>query len=167
MALSKECRYVVLQSAHVGVVAGLDIDLAQVVLPEELLHGGGVGDDQHIIGVEPALVALGLEDADNAEVDVLDADTFAEGVLLGEEQFRRGGPYDGNACGVVLLDSGKRAALVQFEVADVQVGKGGAADGGVGVLAEVLDLRPARDKRCDGLNAVEFVEDGLCIGEFE
>ena len=45
-----------------------DIDFAQVIDAQKDLHGGGVGNEDLIVGIEARLVALGLEHADDLEV---------------------------------------------------------------------------------------------------
>mgnify|MGYP003502907186 CR=1 FL=1 len=40
-------------------------------MPEDLRHGGRVGNQDLVVRIEPALIALGLEDADDPEVDAL------------------------------------------------------------------------------------------------
>ncbi len=57
-------------------LSGAQVHLFQVVHAQDLLHRGGVGDDDLVVGVEPALIALGLEDANHAVADAVHLDRW-------------------------------------------------------------------------------------------
>ena len=166
MALAEERRGLLLHAAEVGLV-GLDVDLVEGGEAEELLHRGGVGHDDLVVGVEPALVALGLEDADDQEVDALHLDRLAEGVFVAEEVLHGRRPEDGDAGHAERFALGERAASLDLEAADAEVGGRGPDDAAAGVLVVVLHLGAASDEWGDALEAWHALEDGLGVLEGE
>ena len=163
MALADELGDVVLECGEVGVVLSLDVDLLDVIDAEELLHGGGVGDEDLIVGIEESLIALGFEDAGDAEVDAVDLDGLSDGVAGAEEVFDGDRAQDRDAGVALDVLLGEAFAVLDLKGADGEIGDGGALDAGAGVFAEEFDLGAAADDGGDLLDAFDLKDGGRVV----
>ena len=79
----------ILKAGKVVGVVGLKVNftkgIADGLAAEELVQGQGVGNEDLVIRIEPALIALGFQYADDAEVDPLDFDGLVQRVFLAKE----------------------------------------------------------------------------------
>ncbi len=168
MAVAEEEGDFGLQGVELGFVFGTEVDLGEVIDAEDLHHGGGVGDDDLVIGVEPSLITFGLQDANDAVVDAFDFDGFSDGVgeIVAEEILGGGGSDDGDAGGFVAVLIGEDAATLNLEFSDGKVGGRGTEETGAGIFIAAFGLNASAD---DGGDAGVFVQGdhGHGVGDSE
>ena len=89
---------------------GAGDDPADVIPPHDLAHDGGVGCVEGVVLVPHGAAALALQDADDLEGELADADGLADGVLAAREEVVLHGLADD-------ADLGLAAHLLLVEVA--------------------------------------------------
>jgi hypothetical protein len=139
---------------------------AQIFVAGEALHGGGVGNDDAVVLVLAAHArALAFEQADDDERDVAHPHGLADGIERAKKFIRGFRADDGHLRRAADFAVGEHRAGGQFPIADFQVVRRFAGDGG-GPVAPVGDgLGGGGLFGADGHHVRDFAADGVGVGE--
>ncbi len=130
---------------------------------KEPLHGRGQGHQDHVVGVSIAALPLGLEHAHHLEVDALDLDPSSQRGRVTEQLGRRRGADDRHLGAALIVVGFQEAPLGQPEIVHGQVRLGGAHNGGLGILRQVLHLGALSHLGGDMSDVRHLPGDGLGI----
>lgn len=145
------------------------MDIVETFLAGEAAHGGVEGNDDLVVGVEPALITFDFGYADNQVIGAFDFDLFANGVGFGVAEEICDDLWAENGDFGALFDFHFRegAAAFDFEIPNFKEGGWCADDGGVGIVAEIFYLEAGGYFGGGHNDFGEFVEDGFGVFEGE
>ena len=144
-------------------------DALQVGLGQQALHHRGVGGkDDVVLVLAHGVVPLGLEDAHHAEGHLVEADDLAQRVLpVGEEVVDDGLSDDAHLGRDLYVGFGEHLALLDGELAYLQVFRAHAADARGVVVVAGDELSAAADVGADGGQEVGLVAQRFIVGQLE